>query len=311
MIHLYHHADCDTHNPGVMHPENAGRLHAIMTALHASAIAEQLVYLPAPLGTEAQVLLVHSNSHLATVLSTAPVNGTRALDADTVMSPGTLNAALRGVGSACQGVDDLMAGTASRVFCLTRPPGHHATPDTAMGFCIFNQIAIAAQYAMTQYQLERVAIIDFDVHHGNGTQDAFTGKPGVLYLSTHQSPLYPGTGTRAENLPGNICNIPLTAGTQDKSYQEIFTAIAIPELAAFRPQLVLVSAGFDAHQQDPLAGLALTENSYRWLGVQLGKIAQEFAGGKILSVLEGGYNHAVLGSSVVAYLEGLTVPLAK
>jgi acetoin utilization deacetylase AcuC-like enzyme len=286
-------------------------LQAIMTALHESPIEQQLVYLPAPLGTEDQVLLVHTSSHLAKVLSSAPAQGERALDADTVMSPGSLNAALRGVGSACQGVDDLMAGTASRVFCLTRPPGHHATPDTAMGFCIFNQIAIAAQYALTQYKLERVAIIDFDVHHGNGTQDAFAGKPGVLYLSTHQSPLYPGTGTRLENRPGNICNIPLAAGTQDKSYQEIFTAIAMPELASFRPQLVLVSAGFDAHQQDPLAGLALTEHSYRWLGVQLGKIAQQFSGGKILSVLEGGYNHAVLGSSVVAYLEGLAVTPAQ
>jgi acetoin utilization deacetylase AcuC-like enzyme len=180
-----------------------------------------------------------------------------------------------------------------------------------MGFCIFNHIAIAAQYAITRHQLERVAIIDFDVHHGNGTQDAFSGKGGVLYVSTHQSPLYPGTGSKAENIPGNICNIPLAFGTDDKSYQEIFTAVALPELAAFEPQLVLVSAGFDAHERDPLAGLALTENTYRWLANEIDKIAQRFCDGKILSVLEGGYNHTVLGSSVVAYLEGLAAGSAN
>jgi acetoin utilization deacetylase AcuC-like enzyme len=305
MIYLYQHTDCDNHNPGTMHPENAARLHAITTALQNSPAKQRLAFADAPLGTPEQILLVHTNSHLARVQATSPLEGTRALDADTVMSAGTLNAALRAVGAACLGVDDLMAGKTNQVFCLTRPPGHHATPDTAMGFCIFNQIAIAAEYAMAQYKLERVAIVDFDVHHGNGTQDAFTGRNGVLYVSTHQSPLYPGTGTKAENIPGNICNIPLAAGTQDARYQEIFAAAALPELHAFKPQLLLVSAGFDAHQQDPLAGLALTENTYRWLGLQLSQVAQEFCGGKILSVLEGGYNHAVLGSSVAAYLEGL------
>lgn len=305
MIYLYHHTDCANHHPGTTHPENAGRLHAITAALQKSPAKQQLKSIEAPLGTAEQILLVHSESHLARVQAASPAAGTRALDADTVMSPGSLNAALRAVGAACQGVDDLMAGTVNQVFCLTRPPGHHATPDTAMGFCIFNQIAIAAEYAMARYQLERVAIVDFDVHHGNGTQDTFTGKNGVLYLSTHQSPLYPGTGTRAENIPGNICNIPLAAGTQDARYQEIFTAVALAELHAFQPQLLLVSAGFDAHREDPLAGLALTERTYRWLGTQLGKVAQQFCGGKTLAVLEGGYNQAVLGSSVAAYLEGL------
>ncbi len=276
-----------------------------MAALQKSPINEQIIFRLAPLGTEPQVRLVHSKNHLDKVLAAAPVQGTRALDADTVMSPATLNAALRGVGSACQGVDDLMDGYTRHVFCLTRPPGHHATPATAMGFCIFNHAAIAARYAMTKYELERVAIVDFDVHHGNGTQDTFSGKAGVLYLSTHQSPLYPGTGSTAENLPSNICNIPLAAGTTDGRYQEIFARLAVPELRAFKPQLLLVSAGFDAHELDPLAGVALTEDTYRWLGNQLRNIAEEFAGGKILSVLEGGYNHAVLGDSVLAYLEGL------
>lgn len=288
-----------------MHPENPGRLQAIMAAVQKSPVNQHVIFRLAPLGTDAQVRLVHSKKHLEKVLTAAPAEGTSALDADTVMSPGTLNAALRGVGAACQGVDDLMDGHARQVFCLTRPPGHHATPDTAMGFCIFNHAAIAARYAMTRYELERVAIVDFDVHHGNGTQDTFSGKAGVLYLSTHQSPLYPGTGSATENLPGNIFNIPLAAKTSDAEYQRKFTALAIPELTAFKPQLLVVSAGFDAHELDPLAGVALTENTYRWLGRQLGAIADEFAGGKILSVLEGGYNHVVLGNSVVAYLEGL------
>ncbi|MES2626386.1 MAG: histone deacetylase family protein [Pseudomonadota bacterium] len=304
MINLYHHSDCDRHNPGQTHPENAGRLQSIMAALHNSPAKQHVIFRLAPLGTKEQVLLIHSNAHLERVLANSPLQGTRALDADTVMSPGTIDAALRGVGAACRGVDDLIAGTANQVFCLTRPPGHHATPDTAMGFCIFNNIAIAAQYAITHHHLERVAIIDFDVHHGNGTQDAFSGKPGVLYLSTHQSPLYPGTGTKAENIASNICNIPLAAATDDAGYQKVFSEIAIPELAAFKPQLILVSAGFDAHQSDPLAGLALTENSYYWLAVQICKLAKECCDGKILSVLEGGYNHAVLGTSVAAYLEG-------
>jgi acetoin utilization deacetylase AcuC-like enzyme len=305
MIRIYQHIDCHQHNPGQTHPENAGRLLAIDSALRNSSVAPQLMFMDAPAGTAEQILLVHTASHLARVKATSPSEGLRALDADTVMSPGTLNAALRAVGAACQGVDDLMTAAATQVFCLTRPPGHHATPDTAMGFCLFNQISIAAAHAMAQYQLERVAVVDFDVHHGNGTQDAVTGKNGLLYLSTHQSPLYPGTGTEAENVAGNICNIPLAAGTADAHYREIFTAVALPELRAFKPQLLLVSAGFDAHQQDPLAGLALTETTYRWLGSQLANIAHEFCDGKILSVLEGGYNHAVLGNSVAAYLEGL------
>lgn len=305
MIHLYHHTDCDKHNPGTMHPENAGRLHAITAALQKSPVNQQLLFVEAPLGTAEQILLVHTDSHLARVQATSPLEGARALDADTVMSPGTLNAALRAVGAACRGIDDLLTHKAQHVFCLTRPPGHHATPDTAMGFCVFNQIAIAAEYAMKQYGIERVAIVDFDVHHGNGTQDAFRGRNDVLYLSTHQSPLYPGTGTRAENRQGNICNIPLAAGTADARYQEIFAAMALQALKAFKPQLLLISAGFDAHQQDPLAGLAITEDTYHWLGEQLGNFAQEFCGGGTLSVLEGGYNHAVLGGSVAAYLEGL------
>ena len=304
MTYIYHHNDCLAHDPGAHHAENSGRLSVIMTALRTATFAKPLEYFAAPLGTDAQILLAHTEAHLHHVKASAPTAGHRSLDPDTVMSPGSLNAALRGVGGACLAVDNLMQGKTQHAFCAMRPPGHHATPNRAMGFCIFNHVAIAALYAMQQHKLQRVAIVDFDVHHGNGSQDILNGKTGMLYLSTHQSPLYPGTGTLAENRTGNIHNVPLPSGTGDSTYQEIFLAEVLPELHAFKPQLLLVSAGFDAHKADPLAGMALTEKTYEWLGCQLREVADEYSGGKLLSVLEGGYNLNVLGSSVVAYLKG-------
>jgi len=304
MIHLYHHNDCLAHDPGQTHPENPGRLSVTMAALRAAPCHAQLEYLAAPPGTDDQILLAHTATHLHYVKHTAPQEGRHPLDADTVMSPGSLNAALRAVGAACAGVDALIEGATHHAFSLTRPPGHHATPSRAMGFCIFNQVAIAALYAMHKHGLQRVAIVDFDVHHGNGTQDILQGRTGMLYVSTHQSPLYPGTGTPEENRPGNIHNVPLHAGTGDRDYQEIFNAEVLPELNGFKPQLLLVSAGFDAHRLDPLAGIALTEATYAWLGQQLRKVADGHAQGRLLSVLEGGYNLDVLGQSVAAYLQG-------
>ncbi len=304
MTHIYHHNDCLSHDPGPHHAENPGRLSVIMAALRSTTFAEPLQYVAAPLGTDEQILLAHTEAHLRLIKANAPTEGYRPLDPDTVMSPGSLNAALRAVGATCLGVDDLMAGKARHVFCAMRPPGHHATPNRAMGFCIFNHIAIAALYAMKQHGLQRVAIVDFDVHHGNGTQDILSGKAGLLYISTHQSPLYPGTGSEAENRQGNIHNVPLLGGTGDNTYQQIFAEDVLPELNAFKPQLLLVSAGFDAHKADPLAGIALTERTYEWLGQQLRAVADAHAGGKLLSVLEGGYNLDVLGPSVVAYLAG-------
>jgi acetoin utilization deacetylase AcuC-like enzyme len=304
MIYLYHHNDCLAHDPGPAHPENAGRLNVIMAALRSASFQRQLDYVAAPLGTDAQVLLAHTPEHLNLVRITAPLEGRRALDADTVMSPGSLAAALRGVGGACQGVDDLMAGACRHAFCLTRPPGHHATPDRPMGFCIFNHVAIAALHAMQNHHLQRVAIVDFDVHHGNGTQDILRGKPGMFYLSTHQSPHYPGSGLPSENLLDNVLNVPLYSGMDDRTYREVFASEILPPLNAFKPQLLLVSAGFDAHARDPLAGIMLLEATYEWLGQQLRKIANHYAEGRLLSVLEGGYNLDVLGQSVVAYIEG-------
>lgn len=304
MIYLYHHNDCLAHDPGPAHPENAGRLNACMAALRSASFHRQVEYIAAPEGSDDQILLAHSPHMLDLVKATAPKEGRRSLDADTTMSPGSLMAALRGVGAACKGIDDLMAGACLHAFCLTRPPGHHATPSRPMGFCIFNQIAIAALYAMQRHGLQRVAIVDFDVHHGNGTQAILNGKPGMFYLSTHESPHYPGSGARAENRVDNILNVPLRAGTDDQEYREIFASEIIPALNAFKPQLLLVSAGFDAHINDPLANLGLLEATYEWLGRQLRKVANTHANGRLLSVLEGGYNLDVLGQSLVAYIEG-------
>jgi acetoin utilization deacetylase AcuC-like enzyme len=298
------HSDCLLHDPGAGHPENPQRLAGIMQALQASAISGKLEFNEAPLGTDALILLAHDEFHLEKIRQTAPAEAEASLDADTHMSPGSLNAALRAVGAACQGVDSLMNASAEAIFCATRPPGHHATAHQAMGFCLFNHIAIAALYARQKYNLSRIAIVDFDVHHGNGTQDIVRGQDGIFYISTHQSPLYPGSGEISENRNNNILNIPLHGGTGHNTYVAIFEEQVIPVLEAWQPELVLVSAGFDAHQADPLAGLALTDETYQWLGVELKTIANNHCGGKLLSVLEGGYNLDVLPGSVIAYLQG-------
>jgi acetoin utilization deacetylase AcuC-like enzyme len=298
------HSDCLLHDPGAGHPENPQRLAGIMQALQASAISGKLEFNEAPLGTDALILLAHDEFHLEKIRQTAPAEAEASLDADTHMSPGSLNAALRAVGAACQGVDSLMNASAETIFCATRPPGHHATAHQAMGFCLFNHIAIAALYARQKYNLSRIAIVDFDVHHGNGTQDIVRGQDGIFYISTHQSPLYPGSGEISENRNNNILNIPLHGGTGHNTYVAIFEEQVIPVLEAWQPELVLVSAGFDAHQADPLAGLALTDETYQWLGVELKTIANNHCGAKLLSVLEGGYNLDVLPGSVIAYLQG-------
>ncbi len=304
-IHFYTHEDCLDHNPGVGHPENPQRLSRILNALAKSPVNQSLQLVEAPLGEDKQVLLAHHETHYENVKGTAPSCGEAALDADTHMSPGSLNAALRAVGAACEGIDLLMRGKADNVFCATRPPGHHATPQQAMGFCLFNQIAIAAIHAQQHYSLERVLIMDFDVHHGNGTQDIVKGRKGIFFISSHQSPLYPGTGHEAENIEHNIMNVPLLGGTGHDMYQEIFQERIITAIENYAPQLLLVSAGFDAHAQDPLAGLAFTDETYAWLGTTLKELSNKYSGGKMLSVLEGGYNLDVLPGSVFAYLEGI------
>jgi acetoin utilization deacetylase AcuC-like enzyme len=307
-ITLYYHEDCLGHEPGTHHPENPGRLRAVTDRLESSPMKNRLDWLAAPEGRDEQIMLAHASDLLQEVKETAPESGVAALDADTVMSPGSLDAASRAVGAACAGIDELMSGSTSNVFCLTRPPGHHATPDRSMGFCIFNHMAIAALYAQKQYGLQRVAVVDFDVHHGNGTQDILQGKAGQLYISSHQSPHYPGTGSVRENIEHNIFNLPLQAGTTHEEYLALFENRIIPVLQDFQPELLLVSAGFDAHQLDPLGGLNFTEATYFRLGQRLAGIAGIFGNGRILSTLEGGYNLSVLGQSVEAFLAGTLEP---
>lgn len=294
---IYSHPECLQHEPGYGHPESPKRLQAIFDIIEH--------YEEAPLGTEQQVLLAHTPELFETIKALAPVDGIAQIDADTLMSPGSLDAALRGTGAACKGIDELMTGNFQHAFCATRPPGHHATANQAMGFCLFNNIAIAALYAQQTYGLERIAIVDFDVHHGNGTQDIVKGKEGLFYISTHQSPFYPGTGSEAENSQANILNIPLSSGIGNSAYQQLFIEQVIPALQDFKPQLLLVSAGFDAHHEDPLAGLEFSELTYRWLGEELSSIAKEYCQSRMLSVLEGGYNIAALTKSIQAYLFGI------
>ena len=310
-IQILTHTDFLAHDPGQGHPESSLRLASILSAFEKAAIKDSLLISEASLGTDVQILLAHDESHLQRIKETAPEAGEASLDADTRMSPGSLNAALRAVGGACQGVDTLMGDNTGTVFCATRPPGHHATPTHAMGFCLFNHIAIAALHAHDQYKLERIAIVDFDVHHGNGTQDIMQGREGLFYISTHQSPLYPGTGLESENRDNNILNVPVHGGTGHATYLEIFQEVVVPALQAYQPELILVSAGFDAHKEDPLAGMALTDETYKWLGTTLQGLANEYCDGKLLSGLEGGYNLSVLPGSVMAYLEGLLEAQSK
>ncbi len=303
---LYTHDDCLAHNPGPGHPESPQRLRSVLDHLAATGFGgAEARWEQAPLGADAQVLLAHTAEHLQHIRDTAPSGGRAALDGDTMMSVGSLEAALRAVGAACEGVDRLLAQDCRSVFCATRPPGHHATPDQAMGFCLFNHAAIAALHARQVRGLGKVAVVDFDVHHGNGSQDILTGKSGILYISTHQSPLYPGTGSSKENIPGNILNLPLPQGTDGSRYRDLFESSVITVLQDFQPDLLVVSAGFDAHYQDPLASLALDEEDYHWIGAALADFAANNGDIGLLSVLEGGYNLDALGPSVTAYLRGI------
>jgi acetoin utilization deacetylase AcuC-like enzyme len=302
----YTHPECLGHKPGSGHPESPQRLVAVLEALRTPEFGA-LVWRDAPLGTRAQAMLVHDEAFVDAIADAAPEHGLQALDGgDTVMSPGSWAAVMRCIGAACAGVDDVMRGTANAVFCATRPCGHHAEPDRAMGFCIFNQAAIAAAYAMDAYGLARVAVVDFDVHHGNGTQAAFMGRPGLFYASSHQSPLYPGTGARSETGPHhNIVNVPLPSGCDSRLFRERIAAEMLPKLKEWGPELIIISAGFDAHALDPLAGLNLTDDDFGWITRALVTQAQASADGRIVSVLEGGYSLQGLASGSAEHVRVL------
>lgn len=303
---VYSHTACLDHDTTANHPEHADRLRAIEAALAGRRDVDRR---EAPLVDMADILRAHPQNHIDAVHLATRQAGTGApvfIDADTVVSTGSWAAAQRAAGAACAAVDAVMAGEAGNAFCATRPPGHHAEAATAMGFCLFNNVAVAARHAQQYDGVDRVAIVDFDVHHGNGTQDIFQQDPSCLYISTHQSPLYPGTGHGHETGVGNILNIPLETGAGGAAIRAEFDAQVIPALQRFDPDFLFVSAGFDAHISDPLAGLALVEEDYAWMTEQLCKVAADHCQGRLISVLEGGYNLDALAASVGAHLDVLT-----
>jgi acetoin utilization deacetylase AcuC-like enzyme len=300
---LYTHPSCLLHSAGPGHPESPSRLQAVLQALDSERFAS-LDRLEAPRARREQLALAHDATLIDLVFDNAPREGFVRLDPDTAMSPDSLEAALRAAGAVCAAVDAAIEGSQTRAFCAVRPPGHHATRDTAMGFCLFNSIAIGAAYALTR-GLKHIAIVDFDVHHGNGSQDIFWNDPRVLYASTHQSPLYPGSGARSETGTGNIVNAPLPPGSGSREFRAAFERIVLPALRAFEPQLLLISAGFDAHALDPLADLNLDAGDYAWVTRELVDIAQTSASGRVISSLEGGYSLTALRESTAAHVGAL------
>ena len=303
---LFTHVACLGHNPGPFHPECPDRLRHVLAALEAEEFSA-LVREVAPLATREQLARVHTAAHLDALLPLDPEAGEFVqIDGDTVVGHGSVEAALRAAGGACAAVDAVMQGWASPVFVATRPPGHHAERDRAMGFCLFSTAAIAARHAQAAYGVGRVAVIDFDVHHGNGTQDATQGDPTLFYASSHQWPCYPGTGAAHETgCAGNVVNAPLPPGTAGPAFRAAWSNTILPALVAWEPELLIVSAGFDAHRDDPLAQLMLDEADFAWLTAELVGIARQHCGGRLVSILEGGYDLSALGRSCAAHVRSL------
>ena len=291
------------HDMGGWHPESPLRLRAIDDRLHAAHLFDFLAHHEALPVTREQLLRVHDAAYVDAVEAASPSEGLYALDPDTSMNPHTLEAALHAAGGAVMGVDLMMRGDVANAFVACRPPGHHATRNRAMGFCIFNNVAVAAAHALAAHGLERVAIVDFDVHHGNGTEDIFRSEPRVMLCSTFQHPFYPHCG--ADTASAHIVNVPLPAGTSGAAYREAFSARILPRLEAFRPQLLLCSAGFDGHREDDMAQFGLVEADYVWITGQVMDVAARHAERRIVSVLEGGYDLSALGRSVAAHIKTL------
>ncbi len=301
----YSHPSALAHDAGPGHPEAARRLVAIERLLQERAPAF-LERREAPPASMAQIERVHPAPYPARILEAEPEDGYRQLDPDTAMSPGSVEAALRGSGAACAAVDALIAGEAKRAFVAMRPPGHHAEPDRAMGFCLFDTVAVGAMQARHAHGIGRIAIFDFDVHHGNGTQAAFWNDPETLYLSTHQMPLYPGTGAAHESGAfGNIVNAPCPAGMGSAAWRRLVESRILPRIDAFAPALLMISAGFDAHAVDPLAQMRLGDEDFAWATREITALAERHAEGRVVAVLEGGYDPPTLARCVLAHLEAL------
>jgi acetoin utilization deacetylase AcuC-like enzyme len=303
---LITHAACLRHDPGPYHPECPDRLRAVLRALDAPEFAS-LIREEAPLATKEQLLRVHPANIVDAILAIHPEEGdTINIDADTAMSRGSAEAALRAAGGAVLGVDMVMRGSVDNAFAAVRPPGHHAEPSRPMGFCLFNNVGIAAQHARVAHGLTRVAVVDFDVHHGNGTQELFARNPELFYASSHQSPFYPGTGQAWERgIANNVLNIPLRSRDSSAAFRDAWAGTIIPALEAFTPELLIISAGFDAHRDDPLAQLRLETEDFAWITDALLAVAAKHSSGRAVSVLEGGYDLEALAASAAIHVRGL------
>jgi acetoin utilization deacetylase AcuC-like enzyme len=303
---LITHAACLAHLMPPGHPERVERLRAVLRSLDPARFPD-LVRIDAPPATREVLLRVHEAALVDAILDAQVEPGRFVrIDADTAMSSGSAEAALRAAGAVVEAVDAVMEGRIGNAFCAVRPPGHHAEHDRSMGFCLFNNVAVGALHARATYRLERIAVVDFDVHHGNGTQDIFFDDPNLFYASTHQFPLYPGTGSTAERgISGNVVNVPLDAGSGSDAFHCAFENQILPSLARFSPQFLFISAGFDAHEADPLAGLCLHETDFGWATARLCEIAARFCEGRVVSALEGGYDLDALASSTAVHVRAL------
>jgi len=301
---VYFHPDCLLHDTGATHPERADRVSAIHTHIK-NNFSNEVLYQEAPLATLRQLSRVHPPSYIRFVLEKLRGSGKTYLDPDTIISSKSGDAAFRAAGAVCAAIDAVIDGAVSKAFCLTRPPGHHAEPTRAMGFCILNNVAIGALHARHHHDIKRIAIIDFDVHHGNGTQRIFETDENTLFISSHEMPLFPGTGSDSQKGVGNILNIPLHPRASGEDFQKKWKLQGLPRLRAFQPELILISAGFDGHQNDPLASINLTTEDYAWLTEEIVKVAEIFSKGRVISTLEGGYDLAALCESVAAHIMAL------
>jgi acetoin utilization deacetylase AcuC-like enzyme len=305
MTTIIHHDDCLRHDTGPRSPEKAQRVTAALSGLES---LKGLEYLPAPRASSEQISRVHPELFQNRLKELEPEDGRISVtEEDNVMSRGTMDATLRASGAICFAIEQLLAGKTDNIYCVTRPPGHHAEPEVAMGYCFYNHVAIGARHAQQHAGIEKVAIVDFDVHHGNGTQAIFEDDPSVLFVSSHQMPLYPGSGYAEETGAGNILNLPFAPGSGSTEFRHTWATLGLPAVHSFEPDLILISAGFDAHERDPLGHLEVQDQDYQWITDELCGLAKDSAGGKLVSILEGGYDMEALASASNAHVQALMV----
>ncbi len=304
-LYVYTHPLAYEHDTGPGHPERTDRLDAILPALRESSFSSLLNFVKPRKITLKELLRGHSKEHVEYIKNIIPHTGYDGVDPDTIVSPQSYEAALYSAGGCLQAVDEIVKGKIKRAFCAGRPPGHHATKTRAMGFCLFSNIALAACHALKEHGMDKVAIVDFDVHHGNGTQDVITENQHILFISLHEYPNYPMSGTRQENVENHILNVPMASRSTGTDYKKAFKEEVIPALRKFEPELLFISAGFDAHQRDPLASIELEDDDFGWMTEQLVLVANDYCKGRVISTLEGGYDLIGLRGGVLAHIQAL------